>query len=50
DGHFCAGGDIKDMAGRRAAGAEAYRTLNRAFGSLLEEAQAAPQLLVALVE
>ncbi|MFF6549856.1 isohexenylglutaconyl-CoA hydratase [Pseudomonas aeruginosa] len=34
----------------RAAGAEAYRTLNRAFGSLLEEAQAAPQLLVALVE
>lgn len=50
DGHFCAGGDIKDMAGARAAGAEAYRTLNRAFGSLLEEAQAAPQLLVALVE
>ncbi len=49
-GHFCAGGDIKDMAGARAAGAEAYRTLNRAFGSLLEEAQAAPQLLVALVE
>ncbi len=49
DGHFCAGGDIKDMAGARAAGAEAYRTLNRAFGSLLEEAQAAPQLLVALV-
>ena len=38
------------MAGARAAGAEAYRTLNRAFGSLLEEAQAAPQLLVALVE
>ncbi|HCL3368073.1 isohexenylglutaconyl-CoA hydratase [Pseudomonas aeruginosa] len=49
-GHFCAGGDIKDMAGARASGAEAYRTLNRAFGSLLEEAQAAPQLLVALVE
>ena len=40
----------QDMAGARAAGAEAYRTLNRAFGSLLEEAQAAPQLLVALVE
>ncbi len=38
DGHFCAGGDLKDMAGARAAGAEAYRTLNRAFGSLLEEA------------
>ena len=37
------------MAGARAAGAEAYRTLNRAFGSLLEEAQAAPQP-VALVE
>ena len=49
-GHFCAGGDIKDMAGARAAGAEAYRTLNRAFGSLLEEAQHAPQVLIAVLE
>ena len=46
-GHFCAGGDIKDMAGARArsqgeAGGNAYRELNRVFGSLLEEAQCAP--------
>jgi phosphoribosylaminoimidazole-succinocarboxamide synthase len=45
-GHFCAGGDIKDMAGARAKGGDAYRELNRAFGALLEEAQAAPQGVV----
>ncbi|TNF09647.1 MAG: enoyl-CoA hydratase/isomerase family protein, partial [Pseudomonadales bacterium] len=50
DGHFCAGGDIKDMAGARARGGDAYRELNRAFGALLEEAQAAPQVLVAVLE
>ncbi|UFQ96132.1 isohexenylglutaconyl-CoA hydratase [Pseudomonas wenzhouensis] len=50
DGHFCAGGDIKDMAGARAKGGDAYRELNRAFGALLEEAQAAPQVLVAVLE
>ena len=49
-GHFCAGGDIKDMAGARAAGAEAYRELNRAFGALLEQAQQAPQVVVAVLE
>ncbi|MCY1527861.1 putative enoyl-CoA hydratase [compost metagenome] len=54
-GHFCAGGDIKDMAGIRASGArskgvDAYRELNRAFGSLLEEAQNAPLVLVAVLE
>jgi isohexenylglutaconyl-CoA hydratase len=49
-GHFCAGGDIKDIAGARAAGADAYRTLNRAFGSLLEEAQHAPLVLIAVLE
>lgn len=49
-GHFCAGGDIKDMAGARAKGGDAYRELNRAFGSLLEEAQCAPQVLVAVLE
>ena len=50
DGHFCAGGDIKDMAGARAKGGDAYRDLNRAFGRLLEEAQEAPQVLVAVLE
>lgn len=49
-GHFCAGGDIKDMASARAKGGGAYRELNRVFGALLEEAQAAPQVLVALLE
>ncbi|BAN49496.1 isohexenylglutaconyl-CoA hydratase [Metapseudomonas resinovorans] len=49
-GHFCAGGDIKDMATARATGSDAYRQLNRAFGSLLEEAQAQPQVMVAVLE
>lgn len=49
-GHFCAGGDIKDMASARAQGVEAYRALNRAFGALLQEAQSAPQVLVAVLE
>ncbi|MCY1546258.1 Carnitinyl-CoA dehydratase [compost metagenome] len=38
------------MAGARAAGDGAYRQLNRAFGSLLEEAQNTPQVLVAVLE
>lgn len=49
-GHFCAGGDIKDMANARASGSDAYRALNRAFGSLLEQAQHAPQVLIAVLE
>jgi isohexenylglutaconyl-CoA hydratase len=54
-GHFCAGGDIKDMANARArsqgeGGADAYRALNRAFGSLLEQAQHAPQVLIAVLQ
>jgi isohexenylglutaconyl-CoA hydratase len=49
-GHFCAGGDIKDMANARSHGADAYRELNRAFGSLLEEAQNIPQVLVAVLD
>lgn len=49
-GHFCAGGDIKDMANARAQGSDAYRELNRAFGSLLEEAQHAPQVLITVLQ
>jgi isohexenylglutaconyl-CoA hydratase len=49
-GHFCAGGDIKDMAGARAKGADAYRELNRAFGAMLEEFQNAPQVVLAVLE
>jgi isohexenylglutaconyl-CoA hydratase len=49
-GHFCAGGDIKDMASARTAGSDAYRALNRAFGSLLEQAQHTPQVLIAVLQ
>ncbi|WP_192561879.1 enoyl-CoA hydratase/isomerase family protein [Pseudomonas gozinkensis] len=49
-GHFCAGGDIKDMANARAQGSDAYRELNRAFGSLLEEAQHTPQVLITVLQ
>ena len=49
-GHFCAGGDLKDMANARAQGADAYRELNRAFGALLEEAQNAPQVLICVLQ
>lgn len=49
-GHFCAGGDIKDMAGARAAGPDAYAALNRAFGGLLEEAQTQPQVVIAVLD
>ena len=54
DGHFCAGGDIKDMAGARAASAKAdndpYFELNRAFGRLINQVQHAPQLVIGVLE
>jgi isohexenylglutaconyl-CoA hydratase len=50
DGHFCAGGDIKDMAAARAQGPGAYRDLNRAFGSLLQAVQHAPQVVVTVLQ
>lgn len=49
-GHFCAGGDIKDMASARATGSEAYRALNRHFGRLLELAEQQPQVLLVVLE
>ncbi|MHA3737516.1 enoyl-CoA hydratase/isomerase family protein [Pseudomonas sp. Eth.TT006] len=49
-GHFCAGGDLKDMANARARGADAYRELNRAFGALLQEAQHTPQVLISVLQ
>src|SRR5690606_11913758 len=49
-GHFCAGGDIKDMASARAKGPDAYRELNRGLGAMLEEAQSAPQVVVSVLE
>ncbi len=55
NGHFCAGGDIKDMAGARMKAAEsgndeAYAELNRAFGHLITQVDHAPQVVIALLE
>lgn len=53
-GHFCAGGDIADMAQARqqtAAGdTHAYRDFNRRFGRLLEQVNAQPQVVMVLLE
>lgn len=54
-GHFCAGGDIKDMAGARLRAAEsgndeAYAELNRAFGHLITQVDHAPQVVIAVLE
>ncbi len=55
NGHFCAGGDIKDMAGARLRAAEsgndeAYAELNRAFGHMITQVDHAPQVVIALLE
>jgi len=49
-GHFCAGGDLQEMARARDAGVEACRELNRAFGALLEETQTASQVVIAVLQ
>jgi isohexenylglutaconyl-CoA hydratase len=54
-GHFCAGGDIKDMAGARMKAAEsgddeAYAALNRAFGHMIAQVDRAPQVVIAALE
>lgn len=53
-GHFCAGGDVKDMANARAAAADhqgdPYYELNRAFGRMLMQAEALPQVVIAVLE
>lgn len=53
-GHFCAGGDIGDMAHARqqAAAGEphAYVNFNRRFGGLLEQVNAQPQVVVVVLE
>ena len=53
-GHFCAGGDIRDMAAARAAKAEPgqdpFRDLNRAFGEMIQQVNEAPQLVIAVLE
>lgn len=59
-GHFCAGGDIKDMAAARqaagaaeagaGAGADPIAAVNRRFGDLLVAAQGLDQVLIAALE
>lgn len=54
-GHFCAGGDIKDMAAARGEapgpdGRDPIALANRRFGTVLEAVEAAPQPVLAVVE
>lgn len=53
--HFCAGGDIKDMAGIRAEAMnigsnKPYIDFNRQFGAMIELVEQAPQTVVAVLE
>ncbi len=55
NGHFCAGGDIKDMAGLRAEAIAQgnntpYSDFNRQFGAMIEQVDLAPQTVVAVLE
>lgn len=57
EGYFCAGGDIKDMAGARAAlgnkaagDEDPFYTLNRAFGRMITYANQIPQVLIVVTE
>lgn len=57
EGHFCAGGDIKDMANARAAmGSRAdgeedpFYALNREFGRMITFANQIPQVLIVAAE
>ncbi len=54
-GHFCAGGDIKDMAAARGKppgddGKDALAVVNRRFGSMITQVDRAPQAVVAVCE
>ncbi|MEM6290632.1 MAG: enoyl-CoA hydratase-related protein [Myxococcota bacterium] len=54
-GHFCAGGDIKDMAGARATQpkegeTDALAVVNRAFGAMITKVDRAPQAVIAVCE
>lgn len=57
EGHFCAGGDIKDMANARMAAAQKqsesddpYYNLNREFGRMITYANQIPQVLIVVTE
>lgn len=57
EGHFCAGGDIKDMAGARSAlsktasqSEDPFYALNRAFGRMITTANQLPQVVIVVTE
>lgn len=56
ENHFCAGGDIKDMAGARAEAAGSsgeespFYKLNRQFGYMITAANRQPQVIIAVLE
>jgi len=58
ENHFCAGGDIKDMAGARMqiqpaideGKANPFTELNRQFGRMITQANQAPQVVIAVLE
>ena len=59
EGNFCAGGDIKDMAGARAAisaskdttgETDPFYALNRAFGRMITFANRLPQVVIVVTE
>ncbi len=54
-GHFCAGGDVKDMARARMSSpkpgeADPVAEVNRAFGRMITKVDRAPQAVVAVLE
>src|SRR5688500_8089618 len=49
-GHFCAGGDLKEMAAARTGAGDALVAMNRALGRLLERIEAMPQVTIAVCE
>ncbi|HRH92463.1 MAG TPA: enoyl-CoA hydratase/isomerase family protein, partial [Agitococcus sp.] len=52
-GHFCAGGDIRDMMTIRQQAVEnphAYQNFNRTFGHLLTQVNSAPFLVITVIE
>ncbi|WP_404363985.1 enoyl-CoA hydratase/isomerase family protein [Marinobacter sp.] len=54
-GHFCAGGDIRDMAGARGqspkeGGEDPFYRLNRAFGRMIEQVNNSSKVVIAILE
>jgi len=54
EGHFCAGGDLKDMSGATEAVAngdpDGYVKMNRAFGRMITLANQIPQVMITALE